>query len=86
MVNETLEYPIYRKYVGDRSFFKIDSPKSFEEIQIMGSRLFKYQVLAKTLPDFHLINDMIQKENDHWVEASKEEFDNANKRYQMQII
>lgn len=81
MVNDTLEFPIYRKYEGNRSIFKITTAKNFEEIQIMGEQLYKYSVEAKTLPDFHLINDMINKENNHWIESSKEEYESFEKRF-----
>jgi hypothetical protein len=85
MVNETIVFPIYRKYEGGRSFFRISSPQNFEEIQVMGNKLYKYSIEATILPDFHLINDMINKENNHWVESSKNEFEVFEQKYNQTI-
>jgi hypothetical protein len=81
MVNDTVKYPIYRKYEGNRSFFKITSAKSFTEIQVMGNRYFKHEINAKTFPDFQLIVDMINLHNNHWLESNTEEFEIALEKH-----
>ena len=81
MVNETITYPVFRKYVGDRSFFKITSSTNFTEIQVMGSRFFLHEIKAKTLPDFQLIVDMINQYNNHWEVATENEFEYALAEY-----
>jgi hypothetical protein len=52
------------------------------EIQIMGDRYFHYEIHAKILPDFQLITDMINLHNNHWEEASEEEFEMIFGEYQ----
>ena len=74
MVKETIEFPIYRKYEGDRAYFKINSDKSFTEIQRMGTKLFLHEIQAKTYPDFQLIADMISLHNNHWIPSNELEF------------
>lgn len=81
MVKETITFPVYRKYEGNRSFFKITSENNFTEIQLMGSKLFMHKVTAKTLPDFQLIVDMINRHNNHWEVASETEYENALANY-----
>jgi len=75
MVNDEITYPIFRKYETNTSFFKIVSPKKFIEIQVMGSTFFRYEKEAKILPDFHLINDMINHHNNHWIASHEKEFE-----------
>jgi len=74
MVKETIEFPIYRKYEGNRSYFKINSEESFTEIQLMGTKLFLHEIKAKTYPDFQLIADMISQYNNHWIPSNELEF------------
>ena len=74
MVKETIEFPVYRKYEGDRAYFKINSDKSFTEIQRMGTKLFLHEIQAKTYPDFQLIADMISLHNNHWIPSNELEF------------
>jgi hypothetical protein len=74
MVNETISYPVYRKYDGDLSFFKIMDHASFVEIKVMGSHISKYEIKAKILPDFQFITDMINLHNGHWMESNEVEF------------
>lgn len=82
MVNELVTYPVFRKYDNNRSFFKVLSPNEFIEIQRMGNTYFKYEMTAKILPDFHLINDMVSLHNGHWLEISELEFLEVFKAYQ----
>tara|TARA_R110002050_G_scaffold109799_1_gene221334 strand:- start:62373 stop:62627 length:255 start_codon:yes stop_codon:yes gene_type:complete len=74
MVKETITYPIYRKYEGNRSYFRINSENSFTEIQLMGESLFLHEIEAKILPDFQLIADMVNLHNNHWVASNQDEF------------
>ena len=84
MVHNEISFPLFRKFDHERSFFKIISPTQFVEIQIMGKRYFKYDVHAKILPDFQLITDIINLHNNHWIEATEEEFEKAFLDYQKQ--
>ena len=83
MVNQDIDYPIFRKYDNNRSFFKVVSPTQFIEIQVMGSTYFRYEMNAKILPDFHLINDMISKHNGHWISCTEIEFTKVHDAYEM---
>ncbi len=75
MVDTKQEFPVYRKYDGDFSFFKIEGPNKFIELKKLADFVTKYEVKAKILPDFQFISDMISKHNNHWLESTEEEFE-----------
>lgn len=74
MVNATISFPIYRKYEGGLSYFKITSSSHFIELKVMGTLVSKYDITAKILPDFQFITDMIDLHNNHWAESTEEEY------------
>ncbi len=45
--------------MNDKSFYRIDSERSFYEIQIIGSKSFLYQTEAKQYPEIIRIQDML---------------------------
>ena len=72
-----MDFPIYRKYSNNKSFFKIVDTDHFEEIKVTG-RLFEiHQFEAKILPDRNFIQDMISMDDDYWVDSTSEEFQSA---------
>jgi hypothetical protein len=75
-----MNFPIYRKYYNDKSFFKINSSKHFLELKITGSQKEEFEFKAKIHPDRVFIQDMIAMENGHWVESSAEEFEQIRSR------
>lgn len=77
MVNSTITFPVYRKYEGDFSFFKILSHGKFIELKQMGLNVTKYEIEAKILPDFQFITDMINLHNQHWLESNEDEFNSV---------
>lgn len=74
MVDTKHHFPIYRKYEGDFSFFKIIAENQFIELKKMAGFVTKYEMNAKILPDFQFITDMIEKHNNHWIDSTAEEF------------
>lgn len=74
MVDTKHDFPIYRKYEGDFSFFKITTENQFIELKKMAGFVTKYEMNAKILPDFQFITDMIEKHNNHWIDSTAEEF------------
>jgi len=67
------EFPKYRKYPNNKSYFKVLSTEAFEEIQVIGKKYFLTTVEAKILPDRNFIFDMIEA-NDHWIEIDASEY------------
>lgn len=74
------DFPVFRKYRNDSSFFKILSAEEFEEIKKMpkGYGLFNFK--AKILPDFNYIHDMLYDFHLHWVEIEESEYQELKDR------
>lgn len=68
-------YPQYRKYLNNKSFFKIVSPTEWEEIQIIGSRHILNTFTVKILPDRNFMQDMTFDYKDNWEVISEAEYE-----------
>ena len=55
-------YPEYRKLSNNKSFYKIHSENSFEELQLLGSSVMKMIINATKYPEIMRIKDMIDCE------------------------
>ena len=55
-----LQFPIYRKRLNNKSFYKITSHKTFEEVQLIGSLKIKYEFTADKYPEVLYIKDLIE--------------------------
>jgi hypothetical protein len=76
-MSKTDDFPVFRKYKNDSSFFKILSADEFEEIKKLpkGYGLFKFK--AKILPDRNYIHDMLYDFHLHWLEIEEMEYEEA---------
>ena len=75
---QEFSFPQFRKYVSGASFFRINSTEHFDEIKKMPSGYVHYSFQVKILPDRHYINDMLNCENEYWVEISESDFELIN--------
>jgi hypothetical protein len=69
-----INFPVYRKYKNNKSYFKIIQPKLFEEIQIIGSKKIIKEVEAKQFPEMLFISDLILNYSEMADEISEEEY------------
>ncbi len=72
---KTVTYPQYRKYPNEKAYFKVISEKEFEEL-LWGHggwtrRIYK----AGILPDYNYIYDLTFDYSKHWMEISREEYE-----------
>ncbi len=74
-----MEFPIYRKYPNNKSYFKVLDEQTFEELRIMGSHYNLSLHEAKILPDRNYIADMIGLEGGFWVAIEAWEYEKALK-------
>lgn len=72
----TITFPQYRKYPNNKSYFKVLSSESFEEINAIGKKYFLTKVEAKILPDRNFIADMLEA-SENWVEIDKSEYESV---------
>jgi hypothetical protein len=69
-----INFPVYRKYKNNKSYFKIIQPKLFEEIQIIGSKKIIKEVEAKQFPEMLFISDLLSNYSQMADEISEEEY------------
>ena len=74
-MHDLQEFPIYRKYRNDMSFFKILTPEHFEEVKKLPDGLVLFIFKAKILPDRNYIQDMLYDYHLHWEVIDKEEYE-----------
>jgi hypothetical protein len=73
MDDKNTDFPQYRKLSNDKTFYKIQSERLFEEVQLMGSKVFRYRVEANQYPEILKIQEMLQLEEPYLM-LSAEEF------------
>ena len=69
-----IDYPIYRKLSNNRSFYKVDDSKNFEEIQIIGTKRRRQLIEAKQYPELLFIQDLIAFNHLGILESSEKEW------------
>ena len=74
-MEKKIQFPVYRKYAHNRTFFKITSVSEFEELQIIGHSYFVHHIKAKILPDRNFINDMLYDYERNWVAIEAQEYE-----------
>ena len=72
---EDIQFPQYRKYSNNKNFFKINSPKEFEEIQVIGAKKLHRKVIATQFPEMNLILDLVSFANEFVLMSESEEFE-----------
>lgn len=68
-------FPLYRKYAHDKTFFRINSKENFDELTIIGSFYIYRNQQAHIFPEFTMIIDMIENSNNNWIAISEQEFE-----------
>ncbi|MCL4856829.1 MAG: hypothetical protein KJZ55_06115 [Flavobacteriales bacterium] len=70
-----MDYPQYRKYKNNQSYFKIKSATEFDEIKREANSWKIYSFKAAILPDRNYILDMTTDYSLYWDKITAEEFD-----------
>ncbi len=70
-----MNFPVFRKYAHERTFFKINSLNDFEELNIIGNYYSISHFEVKIFSDRTLINDMISNTGNYWKDSKKEEYE-----------
>ena len=70
-----MEFPIYRKYSNNKNFYKIESKEVLEELQLIGKSYAIIRLEAKILPEFNLIQDLIDNKDNRWEASTALEYD-----------
>ena len=73
----SIHYPIYRKSLSGKSYYRINSAEHMLELQQVGSRWMRHELLARILPERVLIADITACNNEVYVSITAEEFAHA---------
>jgi regulator of sigma D len=71
---EGINFPVYRKYKNNKSYFKIINPRLFEEIQLIGTKKIVRQTEAKLFPEVNFITDLLLNYNEMADEISESDY------------
>lgn len=69
-----IHYPQHRKYLNEKSFFKIISSTEWEEIQIIGSKYVLNHFKVNIMPDRNFLHDMTFDYKENWKVITEEEY------------
>lgn len=70
-----MHFPLFRKYSHNRTFFKINSLKDFEELNLIGQSYTLRNFEVKIFTDRIFIQDLIENRNNYWVSIPEEEYE-----------
>lgn len=73
-------FPVYRKRVNDKHYYRIDGVESFVELQVVGDKVFQFEFSAKIYPDKVMINDMLNLNDYGIVEISEGEYQKIERK------
>jgi hypothetical protein len=77
--DKNTDFPQYRKLPNNKAFYRINSDRDFDEVQVLGSKVLCYHHDAKQYPEILRIMSMMDCE-EPFVIADVDEFDGYNKR------
>jgi len=75
MKSEDINFPVYRKYKNNKSYFKILDARNFEELQIVGAKDFLNKIKAISFPEINFIHDLVINYCEMADEISEGEFE-----------
>src|SRR5690606_24211854 len=71
----TKDFPVFRKYPDQKTFFKIESNNHLVELKIIGKSFLVTRIEAKILPERILIQDLIEAKENGYLKIEEEEFE-----------
>lgn len=72
----SVDFPQYRRYPHNKTYFKIDSKTHFKEVQLLNGELVYYNFEAKILPDRNYINDLLYNYEPYWEKCTEKDYIN----------
>lgn len=67
-------FPQYRATVDGRHFYRIDGPRAFVEVQVVGKRRWVHRVEAKAYPEMLRIQEMLSGGEGRYRTLSEQEW------------
>jgi hypothetical protein len=72
--DKNTDFPQYRKLPNNKAFYRINSDRDFDEVQVLGSKVLRYLHEAKQYPEILRIMSMLACE-DPFVQSDVNEFE-----------
>ncbi|MDX1653220.1 MAG: hypothetical protein R3277_12045 [Brumimicrobium sp.] len=69
-----MDFPQYRKRFDSKSFYKILNERQFEEVQIVGQKIFIHRINADKYFEIIQVRDMLECSGDMYLSSTEEEF------------
>lgn len=66
---------MYRKYKNGASYFKVISPRLFEEVQMIGTKKIIRQTEAKLFPEKNFVRDLVYNYSQMAYEIAEAEYE-----------
>lgn len=79
MNNKVTDFPQYRMLSNGKSFYKITNDRHFEEIKLVGTRVFKQEFTATQYPEILRIQDMLDSMDGIYLTIDELEWDKISK-------
>src|SRR4051812_37063350 len=80
MTTEDIEFPVYRKYLNGKNYFKILNEQEFEELQVIGGSVFYKKTIALQYPERLFIRDLLFAYAAMATKSNEEEFESLKKK------
>ncbi len=83
MSNKVIDFPQFRKLSNDKVFYRINSEKHFDEIQLIGTSAKMYTIIAHQYPELVRIMDMLDVNSKTYLSSNKNEFESLLNNYSL---
>jgi hypothetical protein len=74
-----MDFPQYRKRFDSKSFYKVINERTFEEVQLIGDKIFVHRIKADKYFEIVQIQDMLKAEGEMYLTSSELEYNKAIK-------
>ncbi|MGM0478002.1 MAG: hypothetical protein ACQERC_02180 [Bacteroidota bacterium] len=75
-----MDFPQYRKRFDEKSYYKIINKRSFEEVQLIGDKVFLHAIRAEKYFEQLRIQEMLDGVGEMYQNCSEEEYENVRQR------
>ena len=60
------QFPLFRRYLHGNTYYRINSQENFDELMIVGKFYVYKNFQARILPEYQMINDLIDNAENRW--------------------
>ena len=69
-----MDFPQYRKRFDSKSFYRIINERTFEEVQLIGDKIFVHKIKADKYFEIVQIQDMLEANNEMYLVSNEREY------------